>query len=438
MACATRSIRITSTRAIKSTVIGLFRLISPVIFLLAAPFLYANRKLRHGWGQRLGRYQQSFDDLGPQRIWLHGASAGDLLALQPVINALREQQSGLSIIVSSMTESGQAMARARMTGIDRLIYLPWDVPFAVSRALKAIKPTILVLEYTELWPNLIHTAADRGVRLVLTNGRLSADNQSAYRRVFSLLGNPLKRFDRLLMRNRAEAERAADLGASSFALRITGNTKYDNLQAPNEMVVAKLAQVLQREPGRRLWVCGSTHEGEEALLIAVYKELCVRHRDLDLLIAPRYIERADRVAELARQAGLEVGYRSEEQGAVGGVTILDQIGELMPAYALADVVFVGGSFIARGGQNILEAAACGRPVLFGPSMDNFADEVALLVGRGGIQVPDQAVLRETIDQLLFRRGACDELGALARESVNARAGAGARCAEAILSLMETP
>jgi len=416
----------------------LLRLISPLIFVLVAPFLYANRKLRLGWGERLGRYERPFDDLGRRRIWLHGASAGDLLALQPVIDALRGEEPEISIVVSSMTESGQAMARARMNGIDRLIYLPWDVPFAVNRALKAIKPNVLVLEYTELWPNLIHMAADRGVRLVLTNGRISAEHQSTYRRVFSILGNPLKRFDRLLMRNRAEAERAAELGASEFALRITGNTKYDNLQAPSDLSVSKLSMVLQRQEGRRLWVCGSTHEGEEAELIEVYKELCVRHPDLDLLIAPRYIERADRVAELTRAAGLPCAFRSEEQGVVGGVTILDHIGELMPAYALADVVFVGGSFIPRGGQNILEAAACGRPVLFGPYMDNFADEVALLVGRGGIQVPDRSALFETIDQLLFRPGACSELGALGRESVTARAGAGARCAEAILGLLDTP
>jgi len=415
---------------------ALFRLISPLLFVLVAPILYANRKLRHGWSERLGRYTQSFDSLEKPRVWLHGASAGDLLALQPVIKALRIQRPELSIIVSSMTQSGQEMARARMTGIDRLIYLPWDVPFAVRRALRSIQPDVLVLEYTELWPNLIHQASERGVRLVLTNGRISPDNLSAYKRFFALVGNPLKRFDRLLMRSRSEANRAAELGASAFALRIAGNTKYDNLQPPEADAVAALAADIQRQPERLLWVCGSTHEGEEAELIEVYKELTIRHRQLDLLIAPRYIERAPRIAELASQAGLPCARRSEHQGAIGGVTILDRIGELMPAYALADVVFVGGSFIPRGGQNILEPAACGKPVLFGPFMDNFSDEVALLVGRGGIQVSDRAALLETIDQLLFRRGACAEVGELARSSVTARAGAGVRCAEQILGLME--
>ena len=414
----------------------LFRLVSPLLFALVAPALYANRKLRKGWSERLGQYAADFTDLPKPRVWLHGASAGDLLALQPVIQALRQTRPDVTIIVSSMTESGQDMAKARMTGIDRLIYLPWDVPFAVRRAITAIQPDVLVLEYTELWPNLIQEASNKGVRLVLTNGRISPKNLGSYKRLFVLLGNPLKRFDRLLMRSRAEANRAAELGASEFALRITGNTKYDNLQPPTPEAIETLSKALQRDTNRLLWVCGSTHEGEEAELIEVYKELTVRHRQLDLVIAPRYIERAERIAELARAAGLSCAFRSQNQGAVGGVTILDRIGELMPAYALADVVFVGGSFIPRGGQNILEPAACGKPVLFGPYMDNFADEVSLLVGRGGIQVSDRNALLETIDQLLFRSGSCAEVGALARESVQARAGAGARCAQQILSLMD--
>ncbi|MEE2835953.1 MAG: glycosyltransferase N-terminal domain-containing protein [Myxococcota bacterium] len=416
----------------------LIRLISPLVFALIAPALYANQKLRRGWAQRLGRHADGFDEVARPRIWLHGASAGDLMALQPVIHALRAQRPELGIVVSSMTESGQEMAKARLTGIDRLIYVPWDVPFAVRGALRAVRPDVLVLEYTELWPNLIHEASSSGVRLVLTNGRIGARNLRGYRRLFGVLGNPLKRFDRLLMRSRAEADRATELGASPFALRITGNTKYDNLEAPSEERVEALRSALQRAPERLLWVCGSTHEGEEADLIQVYKELTVRHRQLDLLIAPRYVERAERVAELARSAGLSVAFRSQHQGAPGGVTILDRIGELMPAYALADVVFVGGSFIERGGQNILEPAACGKPVLFGPHMENFVDEVGLLVGRGGIQVGDRSALLETIDQLLYRAGACAEVGALARESVTARAGAGQACARHILALVESP
>ena len=154
----------------------LIRLISPLVFALIAPALYANQKLRRGWAQRLGRHADGFDEVARPRIWLHGASAGDLMALQPVIHALRAQRPELGIVVSSMTESGQEMAKARLTGIDRLIYVPWDVPFAVRGALRAVRPDVLVLEYTELWPNLIHEASASGVRLVLTNGRIGARN----------------------------------------------------------------------------------------------------------------------------------------------------------------------------------------------------------------------------------------------------------------------
>src|SRR5439155_14958996 len=214
----------------------------------------------------------------------------------------------------------------------------------------------------------------------------------------------------------------------------TGNTKFDALAVsvpdePDESLRAALG--LGRE---RLWVCGSTHEGEEGGLLRVFASLRREHPDLRLLLAPRYIERAGRVLAMARSMGLRARLRSHAGGAEP-VIILDTIGELVRAYQLATLVFVGGSFGRRGGQNILEPAACGKPVLFGPRMENFQDSVQVLVGRGGLQVRDAVALLRLMRDLLARPDEIRKLGELAREAVSSVRGASARDARLIADLL---
>jgi 3-deoxy-D-manno-octulosonic-acid transferase len=215
---------------------------------------------------------------------------------------------------------------------------------------------------------------------------------------------------------------------------VTGNTKFDALAVsvpPGEDAGLREALALGSE---RLWVCGSTHEGEEAGLLRVFRVLRQEHRDLRLLIAPRYIERAQRVLALARSMGLDARLRSQP-GGPAEVIVLDTIGELVRVYQLATVVFVGGSFGRRGGQNILEPAACGKPVLFGPRMENFQDSVQVLVGRGGLQVKDTLALLRLLGDLLARPDELRKLGDLAREAVSAVRGASARDARLIAELL---
>src|SRR5262249_38196704 len=257
------------------------------------------------------------------------------------------------------------------------------------------------LEYTELWPQLIDAASRAGVKLALTNGRLRPRNVRRYRWMFALAGNLLSKFDVLMMRAEDEAERALALGAPRDRVQVTGNTKFEALavsvpDAPDETMRAALGLGAER-----LWVCGSTHEGEELPLLRVFAALRAEHPDLRILIAPRYIERAGRVLALARSIGLRARLRSQGPGSEP-VIVLDTIGELVRSYQLATMVFVGGSFGRRGGQNILEPAACGKPVLFGPRMENFADSVQVLVGRGGLQVRDSAALLGLMRDLLAR------------------------------------
>jgi 3-deoxy-D-manno-octulosonic-acid transferase len=400
--------------------------------------LLTHPKLRHGFRHRLGLYGRAPARAGgTPRIWLHGASAGDLLSLQPMMRELKRRLPGSCIVVSTITNSGLEIARKKLVEADVVVYAPYDLPGATRRAVAALRPDLLVLEYTEIWPNLIRAAQKGGARIALTNGRFNPGKMARYRALFGAIGNPLRRIDCFLMRSDEEAERVLALGAAPDRVWVTGNTKFDALVLdPADGRDEALRAEMALEPGAPVLIAGSTHEGEEEHVLAVYARLLERHPRLRLVIAPRYVERAGRILSLAAERGLSARLRSA--GARGGaaqVVVLDTIGELAVAYRLATLVFVGGSFVTRGGQNVLEPAAQGKPVLFGPHMENFKDSVQVLQGRGGLQVATPEQLLKVADELLSRPDQLAELGALARSSVGSIRGASARNVEHMLSVL---
>ena len=411
-------------------------LISYVLFILALPFLLGHPKLRAGFWTRLGFYGRRFPrPPGVSRLWVHGASAGDILALLPTVRALRRLRPQLEVVISTITNSGRAMAEGHDDLFSHVFYCPYDLPGAVRRAMHRLQPDGLVLEYTELWPQLIHAARRAGVPVILHNGRLAAARQRQYRLLFCLTGNLLRQLQLLLMRDEDEAQRALALGARREQVQVTGNTKYDSLTTrPLPAVVACLRQALGADALACLWVAGSTHEGEEEPLLDTFRRLRVLHPQLRLLLAPRYSDRAERLVGLAQRAHLTARRRSQPGGTVD-VLVLDTMGELNACYALATLVFVGGSFVPRGGQNILEPAACARPVLFGPYMHNFTESVRVLLGRGGIQVANHAQLERVMHDLLSNPEQRRELGDLAARQVTAIGGAAERNALCIERLM---
>jgi len=403
---------------------------SYLVFWIAFPFLCLHRKTRSGILQRFGFYPNAtFRRGGGPRVWLHGASAGDLLALSPMIHELRSRFPSCFIALSTTTNTGYMMASERLAShIDALVYGPYDLWGATRRAVRAIEPDVLVLEYTEIWPNLIRACKEHGSKVALVNGRFSPVHLAKYRMLFSMIGNPLRDIDLFLMREDEEAERVLGLGAPLERVWVTGNTKFDALAPMNAPARedAELRRALGLSAGASVLMAGSTHEGEEEEVVRVYRRLLELHPDLRLVIAPRYIDRAARIASLVREAGLSVGFRSEGNRSHAQVVVLDTIGELSRAYRLATLVFVGGSFTTRGGQNILEPAAQGRPVLFGPHMENFHDSVQVLVGRGGIQVNDPAHLHRILADLLARPETVASLGELAQAAVRQVSGASKR------------
>lgn len=403
-----------------------------------APVLWLMRKTRHGWRQRLGFLSAA--EVPPGQgplIWLHGASAGDLLALAPMMRRLRAKSPETRIVLSTITNTGILMAKERMQGLaDVAIYAPWDTWGATRRAVKRLQPAVLVLEYTEIWPNLIHAAKGVGAKVVLTNGRFGEQKLGRYRAFFAAIGNPLRALDLLLMRDAQEAERAVALGAPAERVVISGNTKFDALvPSASEDDLEPLRAALGLSPGDRVVIAGSTHEGEEPIILEAFKQVLAVEPRLRLVIAPRYLERVDRVAGLVRDAGLSVGVRSKPGPQTTRVVVLDSIGELARAYRLGTIVFVGGSFTSRGGQNILEPAAQGRPVLFGPHMENFRDSVTALLGRGAIQVRDGAQLAKVLTELLQRPDQLEALGRMAKASVEHVSGASDRNVEHLQRLL---
>ncbi len=412
----------------------LYALLVTLLYALAAPVLARHRKLRGDLGRRNGVYPSDWS--GPSRgprLWWHGSSVGDILSLEPILREVRRRRPDVVCIVSAMTNQGLETARRLFPDLS-VTPQPFDTPWAVRGAVKAIRPDILLLEYAELWPGLVRAASKEGARVVLTNGHLGEKRLGAYRRLFRIAGNPLRLLQLLLMRDEGERQRALSLGADPTRIVVAGNTKFD-LVPPASGADDALERALRPDERALLWVAGSTHDGEEGLLLETFAALRVRWPSLRLLVAPRYATRAGDVAHLARAAGWRTRLRSTPMAESADVIVLDTMGELRDAYRLAALVFVGGSFIPRGGQNILEPAVWGRAVVYGPHMHNFEDAVRLLAGQGGHQVASGEELTSVCERLLGDDALRSSEGERARAAVEGARGAAVRHADEIIALL---
>jgi len=416
----------------------LYSLASSLLFVLLLPFLAVHRKLRGNFRLRLALYPAGL--IPPKqrpRVWWHGASSGDILSLEPVLREFRSLAPDAECIVTCMTNEGIALARRRFP--DMLVLpVPFDMPLSVGRAVRELQPDVLILEYAEIWPELIRSVRASGGRIALINGHLAERHLRAYRWQFRIFGNTLRFFDLLQLRDSTECARAIALGADPDRVVPAGNAKVDALAAPSQgsASASPLAQSIASLNSRRLWVAGSVHLGEEALLATTFVLLRKSIPDLRLLVAPRYLERSQPIVERFKRLGFRTDRRSQTAGAADAdVVVLDTMGELRDAYSLATLAFVGGSFVRRGGQNILEPAAAGVPVVFGPQMQNFEDAVRLLVGRGGFQVETPEALIAICRRLLSDDALRLEAGAQAKAAVESARGAARRQAGALDALL---
>jgi len=361
----------------------------------------------------------------PRCGWLHAVSVGEAIAAEPLVDGLRRLYPELPLVVTTVTDTGARVVRERYAGLAAHRFLPFDLPWTARRFVDALNPIFLVCMETELWPNLLRTLAARGVPVMIANGRISDRSFRRYLVVRRFMREVLRGVRVFAMQSGEDARRIIALGADPERVVVTGNIKTEPIsEGPG---VADLwRRLLGLDAGRPVWIAGSTHHGEEEAILEAHARALTTNPGLALVLAPRHPERAAEVLALVQARGWPVVRRSElprprDQSAV---VVLDTIGELAALYAVADVVFVGGSLVPSGGHNMLEAALRRKPVLFGPHTTNFREAAALLESAGaGLVVRDADELGRALAGLLAdpeRRAALGEAG---REAVLSRQGA---------------
>lgn len=415
------------------------------LMLLACvwPFLLY-KSLRTG-KYRQGTWRKLVGDVGVHpgrrpRAWFHAVSVGEVLLLKKVIETFRAQYPEWEVTVSTTTNTGHEVAAKAYPDL-AVCYWPLDFTWAVRRAFDGIRPRLLVLAELELWPNAILEAHRRGIPIAVINGRMSPRSYRGYRRARWLMGRLLGKISLFGVQSTEYASRLIELGAAPSRVHVTGSVKYDGAVTDrwNGKTLA-LAEVLGwplPAMGQGVtWVVGSTQAPEEEMALAIYQRLRTCVSELRLLLVPRHKERFDEVAKLVAAAGVSFVRRSALPGSAASVVLLDTLGELGAAWGLADVAFVGGSLSARGGQNMIEPAAYGAAVTFGPNVWNFQDTVNRLLERhAAIQIQDATNLERVTRELLTHAIARRHLGIAAQQFVVSQQGAVDKTVELLGQLM---
>ncbi|CAN5802218.1 3-deoxy-D-manno-octulosonic acid transferase [soil metagenome] len=393
---------------------ALYSILLTVGFLRMLPlFLLRRDKYAAGFRQRFGRIPELRQN-NRSIIWIHCVSVGETNAAVPLIKAIKEEYPDFRIVISTTTKTGQELAHKLFTEIaDLIFYFPFDWKFTVRRALKKIKPNVVLLMETEIWFNFIREAKAGGANVFIVNGRLSEKSSDRYLKIRKLMSRVLRFVDVALMQTNADAQRILRLGINANKVRVTGNIKYD--QSPvekNSIFVSYFTERFDISPKNPLIVAASTHAPEERWILEAFKEVYKsRAENLPrLLLAPRHPERFDEVAELVKNSGLKLVRRSSPlhlEDVSADVILLDSIGELRQVFSLAEIVFVGGSLIPHGGQNILEPAIAKKAIVTGFYTMNFAGIVKTFEeNEAVIRLPElkeneiSAKLAEMFDELL--------------------------------------
>jgi 3-deoxy-D-manno-octulosonic-acid transferase len=409
--------------------------------LLTLPYWLLQR-MRHGkygagLGERLGRIPRRLV-AQPARptIWIHAVSVGEVLTISGLATELTKRFSQHRVVISTTTDTGQKLARTRFDE-ENVFYFPLDFAFAIRPYLRLLQPKLVVIAETEFWPNFLRLAHASGARIAVVNGRISDRSWPGYRRFRRLLTGVLQRVDLFLTQTAEDARRLVEIGAPPELVRATGNLKFDVPAPAAPPIIASLRAAFQQAQTGPVIVCGSTVEGEEPLLLQAFINILASHPRAVMVLAPRHPERFGEVAELLNQLGIRFWRRSLWGGdpILGGVLLIDTIGELAALYALADVACVGGSLVPRGGHNIIEPALHGVPIVVGNHTENFRDIVSLFQSRDAVRVVGPAELPLVLMDLISNPAERAELGRRAAETIRAQMGATQRTMQALETLL---
>lgn len=414
--------------------------------LLAAPFYLRRYRgsgfLRQSLPERFGRLPASFKQPVQSAIWVHAVSVGETLAARGLLQELQRLDPDRKIFISHVTPTGRAIGEKTLPGLAGRFYLPLDWSIAVRQALDCLRPKLLLILETELWPNLLREAHRSGAQVVLANARLSDRSFRGYRLARPFMHRVLEDVDWIFAQTEADAERFRRIGARPERVLAMGNLKFDAPPPGQSEFAIRLHHALAGLQ-RPVLIAASTMPGEEELVLEAWTTIRARHPNALLILAPRHPPRFEQVARLAEgQSGAVIRRTALDAGrlapALAGaeILVLDTIGELAGLFSSADVVFMGGSLVPTGGHNLLEPAQAGKPVIFGPHMQNFRDAAAIFLDAGAaIQVANREALAEEVSRLFGDAERRREIGLAARRAVESGSGATARIASRLAELL---
>ena len=419
------------------------------VFCLAAfPWLIAklissgkNRKL---FAQKLGFIPKEVlaKMKGEPRIWIHAVSGGEVSAINPLVRLLREAYPEGCLMLSTGTESGQKIAGEHALEATATFFFPLDLSFVVRGVIRRARPDLFILAETELWPNFLRIVKEEGAKTMLANGRISERSFPRYRKTRFFWMAVLDHLDAMSMIRVQDGERIIAMGANPVKVFVNGNCKFDQAAfSADPLFREEMRKILEIDEQDHLFIAGSTHEGEEDAVLQAFLEIRQRYPELILVLVPRHVERTPRVVRLLAKYGIEDFVRRSEIEAGGRrgkrVVVWDTFGELFKVYSVGTVVFCGASLVSKRGQNILEPAAWGKVVLYGPSMDDFLDAHLLLQSVGaGVMVRSAAELAERCLYLLDHPHELKGRGEAGKEALLAQRGATRRNVELAKKLLE--
>ena len=419
-----------------------------VLFVLAVSPYFLYQAIRYkkyvaSLPQRLGYLPVSFNLDAEDSIWIHAVSVGEALTARAIVDQVRERYPRLRIFMSTTTMTGQQVAKTHVQHVDGVFYFPFDLGFIVRRTLRIVRPKLFVIMETEIWPNLLRECHKNGVKTVLVNGRISTRSFPRYRLTRAFFRRVLRDLDRACMQSDESARRLVEIGIDPKKIVVTGSLKFDSLELPPANAGARgpyrVLRYFRVPEDRPVLIAASTLKGEEEPVLRAFASIKRALPQTLLIIAPRKPERFAEAEALAIDAGFTVSRRTDlpvDSEPRTDVVILDTIGELAHLYQIATAVFVGGSLVDAGGHNILEPAAYGKAVVFGPHMHNFTEIAAtFLENRAAEQVANAAELEAALLSLLTDPVRRARLGAAARALVDANRGARGRTLDVIAHLL---
>lgn len=424
-----------------------YNFLNILLFFVFFPFFWFYSRLSGRFsdsiGQRLGVYPRSHLNgiAGSPRIWIHAASVGEVNGAEAIIASLMRLMPGCAIILSTTTEHGHLLARNKFGSKVACIYAPLDFIISVRRALLTVRPDILVCLETEIWPNWLFAARKLGVKVALVNGRISVRSLRGYLKIRFLIQEALNQVEAFSMIQDEDARRLMMLGVSPKRIEVNGNAKYDLLLCRADSRLREQNEKLYNLKGNeRVLVAGSTRGAEHEIVLDIYERIHKSIPETLLIIAPRHIKNIRHIIDAVKKRGLSHQLKTEINDSgflrTAPVVIIDTIGDLQSTYSIASVVFCGGSLEPLGGQNVLEAAVWGKPVFYGPSMEDFLDAKALLDKTGGgIQVKNSEELTEKMLYYLLHPDKADAVGRSAKAAVMLNKGAAEKHAAVIHRLL---